>query len=123
VDLVAVAAGRDRAVIADRDRQEVEHQVGVGHIVVAAREAAALEVVGGARAAAEEQPVGADPRPGSPSERRLDGDRLLAAVLDIHLEVILHVLAHARQVGHRVDTEALELVRVADTGKLEQLRC
>ena len=49
-------------------------------------------------------------------------DRELAAVLDVHLKVILQVLADAGQVGHRADAEALELARVADSGKLEELR-
>ena len=40
VDLVAVVPPPARAVVADRQRQEVEHQVGVGDVVVAAREAA-----------------------------------------------------------------------------------
>ncbi len=97
VHLVAVPAGGRRAVVADRDRQEVEHQVRVGDVVVAAGESAALEVVGRARAAAQEQPAGADQRPVAPLERGRDRDRLLAAVLDVDLEVILQVLADAGQ--------------------------
>ena len=61
VHLVAVALGRRRAVVPDRDREEVEHQVRVVDVLVAAGEAAALEVVGGAEAAAVEQPVVGDP--------------------------------------------------------------
>ena len=63
VHLVAMAL-RGRAVVADRQRQEVEHQVRVGDLVVAADEAAGLEVVRGAGAAAEQQPLEPDLRAG-----------------------------------------------------------
>ena len=53
---------RSGAVVADRQRQEVEHQVRVGDLVVAADEAARLEVVRRAWAAAEQQPLEADLR-------------------------------------------------------------
>ena len=75
VDLVAVALGRRRAVVPDRDRQEVEHQVGVVDVLVAAGEAAALEVVGGAEPGAVDQPVVADPRPRAPAQPGRDRDR------------------------------------------------
>src|SRR5258708_11364751 len=119
---LAGAAGRDRAVIADRDRQEVEHQVRVVDALVAPREAASLEVVGRSRAAAEEEPIGPDPRAVLPFQRGLHRDRELAPVLDVHLEVILQVLADARKIRRDADTEAVWLVGVADPGALEQLR-
>ena len=43
-------------------------------------------------------------------------------VLDVDLEVILQVLAHARQVVHDRHAERLELARVADARELQQLR-
>ena len=43
-------------------------------------------------------------------------------MLDVDLEVVLEVLADARQVVHGVDAERLELVGVADAGELQQLR-
>ena len=46
----------------------------------------------------------------------------LRAVLDVDLEVVLQVLADARQVVDDVDAERLELAGVADPGELEQLR-
>ena len=70
VHLVAVALGGRRAVVADGDRQEVEHQVGVVDVLVAAGEAAALEVVGGAEAATVEQPLVADARALVPLQAR-----------------------------------------------------
>ena len=56
VHLVAVFGRDRRAVVAHRDRQEVEHQVRVVDVVVAADEAARLEMVGRAGAAAQEEP-------------------------------------------------------------------
>ena len=43
-------------------------------------------------------------------------------MLDVHLEVILHVLADAGEVVHHVDAERGELGRVADARELEELR-
>jgi hypothetical protein len=51
--------------------QEVEHQVGVVHLVVGADEAAALEVVGGAGTPPEEQPLEPDPGASPPGQLRL----------------------------------------------------
>ena len=101
----------------------MEHQVGVGDVVVAAREPAGLEVVRRARARAEEQPLGADQRPAPHLHVRGDRHRLRAGVLDVDLEVVLEVLADAGQVGDHVDAEGLEmLVGVADARELEELR-
>ena len=100
----------------------MEHQVGVGHVVVGAREPAALEVVGGAVAAAREQPLQEHLRPVAVQQRRRHRHGLLAAVLHVHLEVVLQVLADARQVVDDVDAERLQLGGVADAGQLQQLR-
>src|SRR5439155_18949963 len=102
--------------------QEVEHQVRVDHVVVAAGEAAALEVVGGPRAAAQEQPLRADHGAVAPLQRGRDRHRQLRAVLDVHLQVVLQVLAHAGQVGDHVDAERGQVRGGADAGQLEQLR-
>ena len=111
--LVAVALHRRRPVVTDRDRQEVEHQVRVRDVVVAAGEAAALEVVRGARPAPEEEPLETDPRPVPPQLGRRHGDGLPAAVLDVHLEVVLEVLADARDVGDDVDAVPPQLLGIA----------
>ncbi len=121
VDLVAVAALRSRAVVADRERQEVEHEVRIGDLVVAPDEAAALEVVRRAGAAAEEQPLESDPRLAPIGERRLHRDRLRALVLDVDLEMVLEVLADAGQVVDDRDPDGLQLRGIADAGELEQL--
>ncbi|MDH6501180.1 hypothetical protein M2156_007399 [Streptomyces sp. SAI-149] len=121
VHLVPVSAGGHRAVVADRDRQEVEHQVGVVDVIVAAREAARLEVIG-RRGALAEEPLQPDEGGAPFREIRLHGDGLLAGVLDVHLQVVLQVLADARQVVDDVDAERAQLLGVADAGELEQLR-
>ena len=117
-----MALGRRGAVVPDRDGEEVEHQVRVGDVLVAAREAAALEVVGGAEAAAVDQPLVGDAGPGPPAQAGRDRDRLLRGVLDVDLEVVLEVLADAGRVVDDVDAEAGEELLVADAGELEQLR-
>ena len=120
--LVPVPGWGLRAVVTDRDGQEVEHQVRVDHVVVAAGEAASLEVVGGAGAGPPEQPLRADHGTVAPLQRGRDRHRQLRAVLDVHLQVVLQVLAHAGQVGDHVDAELGKLAGAADAGQLKQLR-
>ncbi len=123
VDLVAVPRRPGAAVVADRQRQEVEHQVRIGDVLVAADEPAALEVVGRPGPAAQEQPLRADERPAPQlRRRRLHRDRLERAVLDVDLEVILEVGADARHVGDDRDAERLEVRRPPDARQLQQLR-
>ena len=43
-------------------------------------------------------------------------------MLDVHLEVVLEVLADTGQVVHDVDPDAPQVFGVADAGELEQLR-
>ena len=121
VHLVAVAAGRRRAVVADRDRQEVEHQVGIHDVLVAPYEASGLEVIGRAEAGPEEQPFGADERLAPVLQPRRHRDGLGARVLDVHLQVVLEMLSHAGKVLHDRDAEGLELTRAADARQLQGL--
>ena len=109
-------AGRGRSVVADRDGQEVEHQVGIGHVVVAPDKAAGLEVVGRPWPAAREQPPGTDHRPVAPLQRGGHRDRQLGPVLDVHLQEVLQVLAHPGQAGDHVDAVCGEVGGVADAG-------
>jgi len=120
MDLVAVAVARRRAVVADGQRQEVEHEVGVGHVRVGADEAAALEVVGGS-GPPPGQPLHADPGPAPQAQGRLHRHRPAGGVLDVHLEMILEVLADPRQVGHHRDVQRLQEAGRPHPGELEQL--
>ena len=43
-------------------------------------------------------------------------------MLDVHLEVVLQVLADARDIGDHVDAEPPQLLGIADPGQLEELR-
>ena len=119
VHLVAVSGRARAAVVPDGERQEVEHEVRIGDVVVAPREPAALEVVGRAGPAAQEQPLRPDER-SAPllGRRRLHRDRLEALVLDVDLEVVLEVLADAGQVGHDRDAEGFQVGRRADARQL-----
>ena len=102
----AAALGQ-RAVVADRDREEVVHQVRVGDLVVGAHEAARLEVVRRARPALAQQPLEPDLRARLHREVRRHRHRLRGGVLDVDLEMVLQVLPHAGQVGHDADAERL----------------
>ena len=118
VDLVAVARRTGRAVVADRERQEVEHQVRVGDVVVRPDEAAALEVVRRARARGAGTATAA-PMNGRRHFSIADGcieTGWVERVLDVDLEVVLEVLA--RRPGRSATTSmpsAPELGRPAPT--------
>jgi hypothetical protein len=96
-------------------------QVRVAHIVIAANEGAGLEVIGGAKAFAEQQPLQPDaqliPWPGG----AVEGDGLRAGVLDVDLQVILQITTDPRQVRAHVDPEFTQDIAIADTGEHQQL--
>ena len=89
---------------------------------VAADEAAGLELVAGADAGAQEQPLGTDRRLVVQLQRRGQRDRLLALVLQVHLKVVLQVGADARQVVYQVDVRAAQQVGRAHARALQDLR-
>ena len=123
VHLVAVAGRGRRAVVAHRDGQEVEHQVRVVDVVVAADEATGLEVVGRAGAAARKSHCAPIPGAAPFGQVRLHRHRLRARVLDVDLQVILEVLADAR--AGRATTampSAAQFAGVAHARQLQQLR-
>ncbi len=120
--LEAVAVMGVAAVVADRHRQEVELDVRPFELVAAADEAAGLELVAGTDAAAEEQPLGADRRLVPPLERRVQRHRLQTLELQVHLQVVLQVLAYAGQLLHQRDAELLQQRARADPRTLQDLR-
>src|SRR5215475_11718822 len=87
-----------------------------------ADKAARLEMVRAAEALAGQDPFDADLQLGERVCRAVKRDRLLAGILDVSLNVVLQVLADARQVLDDGDAERLELIGVADTGQHEHLR-
>ncbi len=122
VSLEAMGLHCALAVVADGDGQEVVLQVGPGLRVVGADEGARLELVAGADAAAEQQPLGADLRLVEPLQRRVESDRLLALVLDVHLQMVLQVLADPGQLVHHGDVELAQVRRIADARAQQDLR-
>ena len=120
--LEAVFLHRVAAVVVDGHRQEVELDVRPGEGFVGADETARLELVAGADAAAGEQPLGADGRLVPPLQRRVQRHRLLAGVLQVHLQVVLQVLADAGQVEHQRHVQVAQQRRRADAGTLQDLR-
>ena len=83
VGLEAVRLGRRLAVVADRHRQEVVLDVGVLDPRLGADESGGLEVVGGAVALLEEEPLRADPGLREKVQVLVERDRLLAPHLEI----------------------------------------
>ena len=122
--LVRVAVGHLLPVVEHDGREEVELDVGVGDARLAAHEGARLEVSGGGGAGAAQEPLGARPdhRQREAPLVPVEGDRLLAALLHVHLQVVLQVAPDARPVHHHRDVVPLQVVRVADARQQEELR-
>ena len=95
VHLVTVSTRRGRTVVADSDGHEMEHGVGVGHVLIIARETSVFEVVGRA-GTLRKKSRWAQSMAGCASRARDHRDRMDAGVLDVDLEVILKVLPHVR---------------------------
>ncbi|MNV82020.1 hypothetical protein D3C71_1757310 [compost metagenome] len=112
--LEAVLPDRVAAVVIDRHRQEVVLDIRPLELGAGADEAAGLELVAGAGALAEQQPLGADRRLVPPLQRRIERHRLLAGVLQVQLQVVLEVLADPGQVVHQRDVEVAQQRRWAD---------
>src|SRR5262245_15630936 len=118
--LEAMTRLRRAAVVARRDRQEVILQVRMLDAGAAADEAAGLEMVGRTDAAAEECPLDADQQL---AQRVLqywvERYRLQAAMLHVGLDVILQILADAREIMHDGDAVPSQMVRRPDAGQHE----
>jgi hypothetical protein len=88
-----------RPVITDRDRREMMLQIGELDARTAAEETAGLPDIGSAHSVLEQQPLQADAErvefPGRGIERHPPD----AAVPHQEIQVILEVLAHARNIG------------------------
>ena len=88
----------------------MEHHVGAVHFIVRADEAAGFELVGGARSLTKE-PLESDDWSTPERRIRLHRNRLFRGVLDIDLEVVLHVLTHTKEFDDSVDAQHAEPIR------------
>ncbi|CCJ88366.1 protein of unknown function DUF140 [Cronobacter turicensis 564] len=111
-----------RAVVVNRHRQKVVLNVRPGERFAAADKPAALKVVAGADTSAVKQPLRADFRLVPPFQRRIERHRLFALVLQIHLQVILKILADARQIMHHRNIKLFQQFSIPHAGSLEDLR-
>src|SRR5579863_1741275 len=100
----------------------MEHEIGIGDLVVAADKPAGFEMVRGPGSGAAEEPARADQRPVPPPEGGSHRDRLPAGVLDIDLEMVLEVLSYTGKTRDDADAESLEERGLAHAGELQQLR-
>ena len=96
--------------------------VGIINRRTAANKPSRLEVVSGAWPTLEQVPVNADGNLVVPLQRRIDGHRLRTSLLHIHLQVILQVLTHTRQVFHQWNRQCRQLIGRPDTRLQQQLR-
>ena len=110
------------AVVAHGHREEVEHQVRIGDVVVAPGKPSAFEMVGRRQALLEQDPLQPDPRAVPPLQPGRHRHGLGAGVLHVHLQVVLKVLAHARQPMADRNARGLQVGFVSHTRDLEQLR-
>src|SRR3974390_86056 len=106
-----MTAGRCAPIVPNREWQEGEHEIWGADGFVAAKEPACLEVIRCSRTLAE-QPQQADERTLPNLESRVERDGLGAGVLHVHLQMVLQVLADARQVMQRLDTRGLQVLSI-----------
>ena len=109
--------------VPDLRGHEVELEVGVRHVRAAADEAACLDVARAGGPGSVQEPL--DPRPQHPEPLLLlvEADGLGAGAHEVDIQVVLEVLAHARQVVDRLDSHLAEVFSVANTRQHQQLGC
>ena len=94
--LVTVLFHWIRAVIVNRYWQEMVLNIRPRKFLTAANKSACFKVVAGTNAGAAKQPLRTDFRLIPPLQGRVEGNRLFALILQIHLQVILKIFADAR---------------------------
>ncbi len=114
--------GGGLAVIADSDGDEVILDVGVIDACAGANEGAAFELVGRSGAGAGEEPLRADKGFAEKIPVFVKGYGLGRGHLDIHFQMVLQVLAHARTVGDHGDAVFGEVAGGADAGEHQEFR-
>ena len=120
--LEAVLLRQRGPVVAHGHGQEVILDVRVANAGAAADEAAGLEVVARSESIPGEQPAHADEGLAKRARVGIEGDGLRGGHLEIELQMILKVLADARQVVDHRDAVARELRGRPDARELQQLR-
>ena len=68
------------------------------------------------------QPLQAQHRPPPLIQVTLSRHGFGAVVLDVHLKVVLQILADTRQILHDVDADLVQQILIADAGHLQKLR-
>src|SRR5947209_5830269 len=101
--LKSVLSCEAAAVIGNRQREEVELQVGSTDPGARADEAADLEMIGRAESAAGSQPAQSDERLRPRASGGIERDWLRARHLHIELEMVLQVFADAGAILHHRD--------------------
>jgi hypothetical protein len=120
--LEAVRARRGRAVVADRDGQEVELDVGILDACARADEAAGLELVRRPQPPARKQPLRADPGLAPEAPVGIEADGLLRGILDVELEVVLEVPPHARTIRDHGNSLLHQVLAGANSTQHENFR-
>src|SRR5437762_7044163 len=114
LDLEGMSRDRGLAVIANGDRQKVIFDVGIVDAGMRADEAAALEMIGGAETGLEQEPFEPDEGLGEEIEARTQRYRLQAFHLEIEFEMILQIVADARQIVDGRDADRFEMCGIAN---------
>ena len=116
--LETMAADRRPAVIGDRDRQEMILDIRPFDAGSRPDEGCRLELVGGAQALLEEQPLRADHAHPEPVVLRMQRDRQLRLELVVIFQVVLQVLPDARTVSASARRTSLALLARTSTIRL-----
>jgi hypothetical protein len=118
----AIAVHRRARVIDYLRRNEMVLDVGVGRAKLADRERAGLGDIAGARPGAVEQKFHRHADRSKPAILAIEGRAALGALQDVDIEMILQVLADARQIMHRRNAARPQLLGRTDAGQEQQLR-
>ena len=113
--LKPMAPDRRLAIIAHRNGQEVELDIGIVDASARPHKATAFELVRGPRTGPREKPARADVGFADKAPVFVQADRLARGHLDVNLEVVLQVRADARPVGDNLDPQVVQVARRADT--------
>ena len=115
-------SGWGGSIVANRQRQKMEHQVRVCHQIIASCKPSCFKIIGGRWALPKEKPLKTDPRFIEPSECRLHRNWLGARMLHINLQMVLQVFSNSWEFLNYFDTQGLKFIQVPNARKLQKLR-